>query len=163
MTKNSLIVALMLATAGCDSGTSGFAGVYTATFNGTYANTTPNTASGPYRDSATITVTDRPNGRIELRWQDGADPPSEAIVFALSGPTGTAVQVADAAGIRYTSTLDNGNVQINLCEQCSITFSEGNLTQQQSGTYVGTTRLNNTYEGNYSGAWIGTKTSTSLK
>jgi hypothetical protein len=158
MMKNGLIVALMLTAASCDSKPSGFAGTYTATFSGNYANTTPNTASGTYTDTATITVTDRSNGRVELRWQGASNPQNDVIVFALTGSTGTAVRAADAAGNCFTGTIANGNVQTSCWEQGSITFSGRTFTQQQSGTYSGTTPLNDSYTGNYSGTWTGTNT-----
>ena len=163
MKKNSLIVALVLAAAGCDPpGTkpSSFAGVYAANFSGTFTNTIPDNATGTYTDTATVTVTDRPNRQIELRWQVGSNPPSGILIFALTGSTGTGVRDADASSNCITGTLPNGNNQTSCCEQCSITFSGKTFTQQQSGFYSGTTPENVSYTGSYNGTWTGTGSGT---
>jgi hypothetical protein len=161
MTKNSLTVVLILAASGCGSPgvvPSGFAGVYAATFSGTFTNTDPAAPSERYTDTATVTVTDKPERQVELRWQVGSNSPSGTLVFALTGSTGTVVQNTDASSNCFMGTLTNGNVQINCCEQCSITFSGKTFTQQQSGFYSGTTPQNVYYVGNYTGTWTSTGT-----
>jgi hypothetical protein len=166
----------MLVLAGCsstttsggggDGGTTSFAGVYNATFTGTYQNTSPNSESGPSTSAATITVADLSSSEVELSWQVAPNPPSGDAVFLLSGSSGvladagTNSPVTDAGGVAvggscFTGQV-NGNTQTSCCTKCSISFNGNTFSQPNAGYYIGTTPEGIAYKGTYSGTWSGT-------
>jgi hypothetical protein len=155
----ALILAQIVVLAGCGSSESGFAGTYNSSFTGTYNNTSPSPQSGSYTDTATVTVTDKEDGKVLLVWQVGTNPPSGSILFALDGSKGTAVTGTGTDGSCFTGKLTNGNTQTSCCDACTISFSGASFTQNQSGHYTGTTPQNVAYSGNYTGTWAGTRTS----
>jgi hypothetical protein len=151
-------LSLLLLLAGCGShAASGYAGSYAATFSGNWTNTSPNTLSGTYDDSATVTVSDSGPNEVELVWQVGGNPPSGSIVFALSGSSGTAVTGGGVGGHCFMGKLSNGNSQTSCCDSCSVAFAGGTFTQNQVGHYMGVTPQGIGYTGNYTGVWSGTR------
>jgi hypothetical protein len=146
---------------GCGSSGSGtdvanFAGVYTATYSGTYNVEMPSVVMGMNTSTATITVTDLADGQIGLTFQVPPNPQSGVIKFALTGTTGKAV--GPATGGECFMGQVNGNTQSNCCTDCSITFMGNNMfTQPNAGTFTGTTSAGQAYSGTYSGTWTGTK------
>jgi hypothetical protein len=161
------VAGVALLASGCGSSSSGapnpggpaavdFAGVYTATYSGTYEITSPaglpggsNTANG------TITVTDLSTGQVGISFQIPPNPASGAIDFALTGDTGMALGAA-TGGMCFVGQVA-GNTQSNCCTTCSITFSGDTFTQPNAGTFSGTTAAGVPYSGTYSGTWTGTK------
>src|SRR5580704_7213323 len=68
-----------------------FAGVYTATYAGTYTVTSPaGVPGGSNTSSGTITITDLSDGDLGISFEVAGNPPSGAIDFALMGNTGMA-------------------------------------------------------------------------
>jgi hypothetical protein len=141
---------------GGGTSTSDFAGVYMATYSGTYVVTSPaGTPGGNNTSAGTITVTDLANGEIGIGFTIAPNPESGLIDFTLMGNSGTATGPA-TGGSCFVGQVD-GNTQSNCCTSCSITFSGNMLTQPNSGTFTGTTAAGEPYSGTYSGTWIGTK------
>jgi hypothetical protein len=135
---------------------SGFAGVYGATYAGTYTVTSPaGVPGGSNTATATVTITDQPNGDVGISFQIPPNPASGAIDFALMGNSGMAVGAA-TGGMCFVGQL-NGNTQSNCCTSCSIAFSGSSFTQPNAGTFTGTTATGTPYSGTYTGSWSGTK------
>jgi hypothetical protein len=154
---------VMILAAGCGSSssggsapaTSGFAGVYNATFTGTYVISSPaGQPGGSDMDTATITVTQPSADEVDLSWQVPPNPPSGMADFTLTGDTGT---VKATGGMCFTGKISNGDTQTNCCTACSITFSGNTFVQPNAGTFTGTTVAGDAYAGTYTGQWNGTK------
>jgi hypothetical protein len=144
---------------GCGSSSSktasSFAGIYTATYSGTYTVTSPaSVPAGSNTATATITITDLPNGEVGASFQLPPNPASGAIAFALMGNSGMATGPA-TGGMCFVGLID-GNTQTNCCTSCSIAFSGTTLVQPNAGTFTRTTAAG-MYTGTYNGLWSGTK------
>jgi hypothetical protein len=134
---------------------SGYAGVYTASYTGTFNNTTPFPQSGSNTENGLITVSDEPNNQVKLTWQVGTNPASGVIVFNLNGSTGTMVAGTGTTGTCFNGKISNGNTQTSCCKTCTVSFNGKMLIQTQQGDYTGVTPQNIAYSGNYSGTWTG--------
>jgi hypothetical protein len=133
-----------------------FAGLYDATYSGTYVVTSPpGQPGGSSTDTATIAVSDLSKDQIRATFQLPPNPPSGVIDFALMGDMGAFVGSA-TDGMCFSGIV-NGNTQINCCTQCSISFAGNTFVQPNQGTFTGTTAAGVPYSGTYSGMWTGTK------
>jgi hypothetical protein len=166
MMRRALSGLVMVLATGCGGGSSSssssnqaslaaYAGVYNASYSGTYAVTSPAGIPGATNtDMGTITMTVLPSGQLQAVWQIPPNPPSGTVDFNMSGDTGTA---AATGGMCFVGKLANGDTQTNCCTECSITFSANGFVQPNTGTFTGTTAAGVAYSGTYSGQWTGTK------
>jgi hypothetical protein len=133
-----------------------FAGVYNATYVGTYVVTSPlDIAGGSATSTATMTITDLSSDEIQVDWTIPPNPPSGQADFDLTGNTGTDT---GTGGMCFTGKLGNGDTQTNCCTTCSITFTTaGRFVQPNAGKFTGITAGGVAYAGTYSGTWTGSK------
>jgi hypothetical protein len=136
--------------------TTDFAGVYNATYAGTYVVTSPaGIAGGSATSTGTMTITDLSSDEIQVDWTIPPNPPSGQADFDLTGNTGAAT---GTGGVCFTGKLANGDTQTNCCTTCSIMFtSASSFVQPNAGKFTGTTSAGGAYAGTYSGTWTGAK------
>jgi len=134
-----------------------FVGKFQATFSSTATIVTPpNVPVQSYTDTAVITVTAQDAQNITMVWQVGTNPPSGTLTFATSGNSATASGLA-TGGACFMGVLTNGNQQTTCATMATAQIDGDKLTQQQSGTVMGTTPQNVSYSGTYTGTWTGTR------